>query len=141
MMVVVALDERPLRANSVTSVMAVGRQPPSPRPAQNRKMPNNSSDGAIEQATVNNENTAAAKIITFRRPRKSVTVPMVIAPMVIPIRPVVAAAVAPAGVMSQTLSRKRTGMTVPSTTRSKPSSRTADQHRGVTQEVVLLVLV
>src|SRR6185369_5776229 len=58
---------------------------------------------------------------------------MLIAPIVMPIRPVVAAVVALTSVKPKTLFFTRTGMTVPSTTRSKPSSRTAAQHSGATQ--------
>ena len=50
-----------------------------------------------------------------------------------PIRPVVAAVVALTSVNPKTLFFTRTGMTVPSTTRSKPSSSTAAQHSGATQ--------
>src|SRR4029453_18581471 len=55
------------------------------------------------------------------------------APMVMPINPVVAIAVAVGGVIPKTLSSSRTGITVPRTTRSKPSSSTAAQHSGSTQ--------
>ena len=58
---------------------------------------------------------------------------MVIAPIVMPMRPVVATVVALTSVKPKTLLFTRTGMTVPRTTRSKPSSSTAAQHSGTTQ--------
>ena len=50
-----------------------------------------------------------------------------------PIRPVVATVVALTSVKPKTLFFTRTGITVPNTTRSKPSSSTAAQHSGATQ--------
>ena len=67
--VVVALDAFPFRANSVTSVMAVGRQPPRPSPARNRYSPNVKMELENATATVKIEKTITAKIITLRRPR------------------------------------------------------------------------
>src|SRR3954453_19687959 len=54
------------------------------------------------------------------------------APIVIPSSPVVAIAVAVGGVIPKTLPFNKTGIAVPSTTRSNPSSSTAAQHSGRT---------
>ena len=66
---VAALDALPWRANSVTRVMAVGRQPPRPSPARNRNSPNVKMELEKATATVKIEKTITAKIITLRRPR------------------------------------------------------------------------
>ena len=69
MMVVAALDALPLRAYSVTRVIAVGRHPPRPRPARKRNVPNITREVANAHARVNREKMNAAMIMTLRRPR------------------------------------------------------------------------
>src|SRR3954469_18518797 len=134
MTVVVALPDLPWRAYSVTSVMAVGRQPPRPSPATNRSRPKTNVDGAKAHNSVHNENSVTEMISDFRRPMTSVMVPIASPPSIIPARPTVETTDAVPGVRPQTWSRSSTGSTEPSTTRSNPSSRTAVQARGTTQE-------
>lgn len=133
MIVVVALLPLPARACSVTSAIAVGRQPPSPRPAKNRNRPKTNADGATAHSSVNSEKLTTDSSSARRLPMTSVIVPMVSAPIVMPTRPSVDSTVAVPGSSPHTLSRNSTGNTVPSTTRSKPSSRTAVQHKGTAQ--------
>ena len=132
-MTVVALEPRPLRANSVTMEMPVGRQPPRPRPARKRSTPNQRTLGAKAAAKVRTENTITAPISILRRPRRSVSQPIPSAPTIMPNRPAVATAVPSPVVMSKPLSSNRAGITAPRTTASNPSSRTAIQHSGATQ--------
>jgi hypothetical protein len=133
MIVVVARPLRPDRVNSLTIAIAVGRQPPSPSPARNRRTPNTTSLGAKAQSRVKNENEITAPISALRRPSRSVSVPMVSAPIIMPTRPMVITNVVPAPVSAHSSGFCRTGTTVPTTTRSKPSSRTAIQQSGATQ--------
>ena len=81
--------------------MAVGRQPPRPRPARNRSTPKAPGPGANAHSSVNSENEATAPISALRRPTTSVSVPMVRAPIVIPTRPTVVTSDALAGVRPQ----------------------------------------
>ena len=58
---------------------------------------------------------------------------MVRAPTIMPTSPMVMTAVAPLPESAHSSGVRSVGMTVPTTTRSKPSSRTAIQHSGATQ--------
>ena len=133
MIVVVARPLRPERVNSLTMAIAVGRQPPSPSPARKRSTPNTAAFGAKAHSSVKNENAVTAPISALRRPTTSVSVPMVSAPIIIPTRPMVITNVVPAPVSAHSSGRCRVVTTVPTTTRSKPSSSTAIQHSGATQ--------
>jgi hypothetical protein len=134
--VVAALLLFPLREYSVTSVIAVGRQPPSPRPARKRSSPNTNADGATAHNAVNTEKAITAEISALRLPITSVIVPMAIAPIVMPTSPNVDATATVPGVSPQTCPESKTGTTTPSATRSNPSSSTAAQESGTTQERV-----
>src|SRR3712207_4011097 len=133
MIVVVARPLRPERVNSLTIAIAVGRQPPRPTPARKRSTPKTVAFGATAHSRVNREKDATAPMRARRRPTRSVSVPMVSAPTIIPTRPTVITAVAPAPVRPYSSGRDSVGITVPTTTRSKPSSSTATQHSGATQ--------
>ncbi len=74
-----------------------------------------------------------APMRAFRRPTRSESVPTVSAPIIMPTRPIVMTNVAPVGVSPHSSGSDSVGTTVPTTTRSKPSSRTATQQRGATQ--------
>jgi hypothetical protein len=130
---VVALLARPVRACSLTIAIAVGRHPPRPIPARKRHSPNTKTEGANPHSKVNNEKLATADINALRRPMMSVNAPIVRAPMVMPIRPNVETTDALAASSPHTSPSSRTGNTVPSTTKSNPSSRTALHARDVAQ--------
>jgi hypothetical protein len=85
----------------VISAIAVGRQPPRPRPARKRRVPKTTGPGAKAHSSVNAEKDATAPMRALRRPITSVRVPMVSAPTVIPSRPTVVTSDALAGVRPQ----------------------------------------
>ena len=68
-----------------------------------------------------------------RRPNRSVTGPISAAPMPTPTRPIVDAVVSDASVKPRSPDLLSVGITAPITTRSKPSSATASQHRTTGQ--------
>ena len=133
MIVVVARPLRPARVNSLTIAIAVGRQPPRPTPARKRSSAKTVAFGANAHSRVNSENDTTAPMSALRRPTRSVSVPMVSAPTIMPTSPMVTTAVAPVPDSARSSGVRSVGMTVPTTTRSKPSSRTAIQHSGATQ--------
>ena len=81
------------------------------------------------------ENPVTVPIMVARRPITSAIGPTASAPTMTPSRPTVTTTEAPAGSRSQVGSRSSTGMTTPSTTRSKPSRATAVQQSGRTHPV------
>jgi hypothetical protein len=115
---------------SFTSAIAVGRHPPSPSPARNLSTPKTSTFGVNAHSNVNTENKVTEKINALRRPMTSVTVPIATAPTIMPTSPTVATALPEPGV--SIFCSSNTGNTVPSTTRSNPSSSTAAHPSGNT---------
>ena len=84
-------------------------------------------------ARVSAENTAMQVMSVTRRPTRSVTGPTSTAPMPTPTSPIVDAVVRLASVKPRSPVFDSTGMTAPSTTRSKPSRATASQHSHTAQ--------
>ena len=111
---------------------AAGRQAPRPRPASSRNVLNHATFGAKTTAIVKMENHVTQATSRFRRPKRSESGAMKSAPSPTPTREMVAANVAPTASKPSSCDLMRVGMTVPSTTRSKPSSTMASQqsHTG-----------
>src|SRR5690625_2546015 len=128
MTIVVALAPRRTPANSVTIEIAVGKQPPRPTPAKNRNRPMTSAFGANAVRAVSNENVKTDHNRRFRRPKRLVTLPEASAPIIMPTSPAEAIQVPEAAVTFIVGSSISDGRTVPSTTASKPSKTTANQH-------------
>ena len=110
----------------------MGSTPPRPSPARNRSSPKTHGFGANAQARVSTENTTTVQIMVCRRPMTSLIAPTAIAPTMTPTSPTTDTSDAVFGVRPQLGSCSSAGSTTPSTTRSKPSSATADQHSGAT---------
>ena len=91
---------------------------------------------AAAMARVSTENTAMLVIRVIRRPKRSVNGPTATAPIPTPTSPTVEARVSEESVNPRSPVAERVGMTAPSTTRSKPSSATATQHRSTGQKPV-----
>src|SRR6478609_1853489 len=112
---------------------AVGRQAPRPRPARNRSVVNAPTLGAHAVAIVSTENQATHAIRLRRRPKRSVTGPISVAPIPTPTSPIVDAVGRLASVNPSAPVLLIVGITAPITTRSKPSRATASQHRATGQ--------
>ena len=89
---------------------------------------------ASGMARVRTEKSETQEIRLRRRPKRSVSGPMVTAPMPTPTRPMVEAVVAVAGVKPRAPVSSRVGITAPITTRSKPSRATATQQSRTGQK-------
>ncbi len=85
---------------------------------------------ASGSTSVSTEKTAMLVRRARRRPKRSVSGPTATAPMPTPTRPRVEAQVSEASVNPRAPVADSTGMTTPSTTRSKPSRATATQQRA-----------
>src|SRR5699024_3006529 len=115
--------------NSVTKDIPVGSAPPSPAPARKRKSVNSATLVVKARMSVNTEKSATANIMTRRRPNLSVKNEMTSAPIIIPMSPEVDTKVASAGPKLHRESSIMEGIATPRTTRSKPSSSKANQHK------------
>src|SRR3954469_868231 len=130
---VTALALLPAGACSDMNVSAIGRQAPSPKPAGSRRGVEVLTFGARATAIVNTETHAMQAIRVRRRPNRSVTGPISAAPMPTPTRPTGEAVGGQASGKPRSADLLSVGITAPITTRSKPSSATASQHRTTGQ--------
>src|SRR6478735_384509 len=132
-MVVVEMPPRPRRAYSLIRASAVGKTPPNPRPAMNRRIAKIVGFGANAHNNVRIEKPITVHSMDFRRPMTSLIGPTARAPIITPIKPITEMTDAEVGFNPQPGSFSSEGSTTPRTTRSKPSRATAHQHNGATQ--------
>lgn len=111
---------------------AAGRHAPRPRPARRRIAEKTATLGANATAMVKTEKPATQAISSLRRPNLSESGAMKSAPKPTPTREMVAANVAPTASKPSSPVLISVGITVPRTTRSKPSRTMASQqsHTG-----------
>ena len=107
------MPARPGLACSLMNASAVGRQAPSPRPARKRNVVNWPTLWASPVAMVSTENAATLVIRVLRRPNRSVSGPIVTAPMPMPTSPSVEAVVTVDSVKPRAPVPSRVGMTTP----------------------------